>query len=74
MGAGQIARENIAIALADMVEDGLHDLDDAKAIAHAWLFDNPNRFYRLGSGRERSPMIVSASGAPISQRSTPSGS
>ena len=44
----QIARENIAIALADMVEDGYIGLDDAKSIARAWLFDNPNRFYRLG--------------------------
>ena len=44
----QIAKENIAIALADMVEAEYIDVDAAKSIARAWLFDNPNRFYRLG--------------------------
>ena len=44
----QIAQENIAIALSDMVEMDYLSLDDAKEVARAWLFDNPNRFYRLG--------------------------
>ncbi len=44
----QIAKDNIAIALADSVEADYIDLDEAKSIARAWLFDNPNRFYRLG--------------------------
>ncbi len=44
----QIARENIAIALSDMVEIDYINVEDAKQIARAWLFENPNRFYRLG--------------------------
>ncbi len=43
-----IARENIAMALADLVEEEFFALDDAKAVAQAWLFDNPNAFFRLG--------------------------
>ncbi|MCP4165390.1 MAG: amidohydrolase family protein [Chloroflexi bacterium] len=44
----QIARENIAIALSDMVEIGYLGLDEAKEVAYGWLFANPNAFYRLG--------------------------
>ena len=44
----QIARENIAIALSDMVELAYLDLDEAKEVAYAWLFSNPNEFYKLG--------------------------
>jgi hypothetical protein len=44
----QMARENVAIALSDMVEMGYINLDQAQEIARAWLYDNPNRFYRLG--------------------------
>ena len=43
----QIARENIAIALSDMVEREYLGLPDAKRVARAWLFDNPNAFYQL---------------------------
>lgn len=43
-----IARDNIAIALADLVEIDYLGLDDAKEIAHAWLFDNANGFFNLG--------------------------
>ena len=43
----QIARENIAIALADMVDREYLGLDEAKAVARAWLFDNANDFYQL---------------------------
>lgn len=42
------ARENIATALADLVEDGYFELDDAKGVAADILFNNPNRFFRLG--------------------------
>ena len=42
-----IARDNIAIALAELVEADWFDLDAAKQIAHAWLFDNPNEFFSL---------------------------
>ncbi len=52
----QIAVENMAIALSDMIDSDFIDLDDAKSIAKAWLFDNPNRFYRLGLEREDSVM------------------
>jgi len=43
-----IARDNIAIALADMVEIEYLDLDDAKQVGYDWLFGNANRFFRLG--------------------------
>jgi len=43
-----MARENIAIALADLVEMEYFGLDDAKAVAQAWLFDNAQAFFRLG--------------------------
>lgn len=44
----QIARDNVAIALANLVEMEYVDLDGAKEIARAWLFDNANAFFRLG--------------------------
>ncbi len=44
----QIARDNIAIALADMVELDYLGLDAAKHVAYAWLFENPNAFFGLG--------------------------
>lgn len=44
----QIARDNIAIALSDMVEIGYLDLDEAKEVAYAWLFGNANAFFGLG--------------------------
>ena len=43
-----IARDNIAIALADMVEMEYLGLDEAREVAHAWLFGNANAFFRLG--------------------------
>jgi len=48
-----IARDNIAMALADMVEIEYLGLDEAKEVARAWLFDNANEFYRLGLNRNR---------------------
>jgi hypothetical protein len=44
----QMARENIAIALSDMVEMEYLDLDEAREVAHAWLFGNANEFFHLG--------------------------
>jgi len=44
----QIGRENVAIALSDMVEMEYLGLDEAKEVAYAWLFGNANEFYRLG--------------------------
>jgi len=44
----QIARDNIAIALSDMIDIGYLGLDDAKEVARGWLFENANAFFRLG--------------------------
>lgn len=44
----QMTRENVAIALAEMVESDYLTLAEAKDIARAWFFDNPNEFFRLG--------------------------
>jgi len=43
----QIARENIAVALAEMVDADYLGLNEAKEVAQAWLFDNANEFFRL---------------------------
>lgn len=42
-----LARDNIAIALADLVEMEYLDLDEARQIAADWLFNNPNQFFNL---------------------------
>ena len=44
----QIAREVIASALADLVECGWLEEDEAIRVAADWLYNNPNRFYKLG--------------------------
>lgn len=44
----QIARDNIAIALSDLVETEYLRLDEAEEVARAWLFENANEFFRLG--------------------------
>lgn len=44
----QIARDNIAIALSDLVEIDYLSLDEAQEVAYAWLFGNANAFFRLG--------------------------
>ncbi len=43
-----IARDNIAIALSDMIDAEYIDIDDAKEIALMWLRENANEFFRLG--------------------------
>jgi len=43
-----LARDNIAMALADLVEIDYLDLDEARSIAADWLFNNPNAFFKLG--------------------------
>ncbi|KPK82916.1 MAG: hypothetical protein AMJ81_08900 [Phycisphaerae bacterium SM23_33] len=43
-----IARDNIAAALAEMVDDGWLGLDEARQVAADWLFNNPNEFFQLG--------------------------
>jgi hypothetical protein len=44
----QIARENIAGTLARVVERGWLSEEQALSLAADWLFNNPNRFFRLG--------------------------
>ncbi len=43
-----IARENIAAALTRLVERGWLDEEEAVSLAADWLFNNPNRFFKLG--------------------------
>ncbi len=42
-----IARDNIAIALSDMVQMEYLSLDQAKQVGYEWLFGNANKFFRL---------------------------
>jgi hypothetical protein len=46
IGSLILARDNIAIAFAGLVERGWFSLDDAGAVARAMLFDNPDRLFR----------------------------
>jgi uncharacterized protein len=43
-----LARENIAIALADLVDTGYLGYEDAQQVAYDWLYHNPNQFFKLG--------------------------
>lgn len=43
-----IARDNVAIALSDLVDSGWLTLGEAKQIAVDWFFNNPNEFFKLG--------------------------
>ena len=43
-----LARECIAAALTDLVEMGWLAEGEVPGLARGWLFDNPNRFFRLG--------------------------
>ena len=43
-----LARDNVAIALSNLVEMEYFGLDDAREIAYSWLFGNANEFFRLG--------------------------
>lgn len=42
------ARDNVAFALSDLVENEWLSSDDAKEIACDWFFNNPNRIFNLG--------------------------
>ena len=44
----KLAREVIAAALADLVESGWLEEEEATRMAADWLYNNPNRFYNLG--------------------------
>jgi hypothetical protein len=43
-----IARENIAASLTRLVERGWLGEEEAVSLAAGWLFNNPNRFFKLG--------------------------
>lgn len=47
IGSALQARDNIAIALAELVDTGWLNRADALALARAWFFDNPNRIFGL---------------------------
>jgi hypothetical protein len=49
----RIARDNVAIALSDMVQMQYLSLDEAKEVARAWLFGNANAFFRLKLDRKK---------------------
>ena len=42
-----IARDNIAIAISDMVQMEYLGLDEAKQVGYDWLFGNANEFFKL---------------------------
>jgi uncharacterized protein len=44
----ELARDNMAIALANLVEMEYLNLDEAEEIALGWLFGNANEYFRLG--------------------------
>jgi len=44
----QIARQNIAAALSNLVESGWLEEEQAVSLAQDWLFNNPNHFFGLG--------------------------
>jgi hypothetical protein len=44
----QITRENMAIALSEMVDLDYLTLEEAKNVAHDWMFANANQFFKLG--------------------------
>ncbi|MBM7567220.1 amidohydrolase family protein [Paenibacillus sacheonensis] len=39
------ARDNVARALSELVEEGWLSLNDAKTVAEDWFFNNPNEFF-----------------------------
>ena len=45
------ARENIAKAMCSLIDDGVLEEMQAKRIAADWLYNNPNRIYKLGLPR-----------------------
>lgn len=44
----QIARQNIAAALTNLIQSGWLGEETALEIARDWLFNNPNQFFKLG--------------------------
>ena len=50
----KLARHVVAAALANLVEMGWLDEEQAQSIAGQWFFDNPNRFFALNIARQKS--------------------
>lgn len=44
----EIARDNIAIALSEVIDMDYLGIAEAKAVAYDWLFGNANKFFKLG--------------------------
>jgi hypothetical protein len=42
-----MARENLAHVLAERIDEGLMDKDDAVAIARQWFYETPRALYGL---------------------------
>lgn len=45
IGSLVLARDNIAIALAELVDSGWLGMAEAEAVGRAWLFENPGRVF-----------------------------
>ncbi len=45
------ARDAISKALCSLIDDGVLEEAQAKEIAADWLYNNPNRIYKLGLKR-----------------------
>lgn len=43
-----IAKDNVAVALSDLVDSEWLTVQEAKQIALDWFFNNPNEFFKLG--------------------------
>lgn len=43
----EIAQENLALAFADCVHDGIMTIEEAEEVARAWLWDNPAAHYDI---------------------------
>lgn len=43
-----LARDNVACALSDMVDNGWLNIQEAKEIGADWFYNNPNEFFKLG--------------------------
>jgi uncharacterized protein len=46
-GYAKLARDGVASALAELIDADYLDLDDAREIALAWLYENPRTFFAL---------------------------
>jgi uncharacterized protein len=59
--AASVARDNVAIALTDLVDQQWLDIDEAKAMARRWLHDNASEFFKLDARPGAAEAIAAAS-------------